>query len=103
MLFATGSGQTDPPGGDGQTTGGVLPKPVQPISVEIGSVRARVLYAGAAPGMVAGVLQVNYVVPMNPPSGYAVPVVLSAGKATSQVGVTMAICGPRVRPRAIVQ
>jgi len=55
--------------------------------------QARVSYAGAAPGMVAGTLQVNCMVPTESPVGYAIPIVLSAGKTSSQAGVTLAIQG----------
>ena len=91
MIFATGAGQTDPPGVDGQITGDTLPKPLLPVSVQIGALQAQVLYAGAAPGLVAGLLQVNCVVPLNSPSGWAIPVVLTIGKTSSQPGVTLAI------------
>jgi uncharacterized protein (TIGR03437 family) len=97
MLFATGAGQTNPPGADGQITGSILPKPLLPVSVQIGGLEARVVYAGAAPGMVAGILQVNCVVPMEAPSGYAVPILLSVGKTSSQAGVTLAIHEPEPR------
>jgi hypothetical protein len=49
MLFATGAGQTGPPGTDGQIIGDTLPKPLLPVSVKIGSLDAEVLYAGAVP------------------------------------------------------
>ena len=91
MIFATGAGQTEPPGTDGQITGDTLPKPLLPVSVQIGGLDAEVLYAGAAPATVAGVLQVNCIVPMNSPSGYAVPIVLSVGKPSSPAGVTLVI------------
>jgi uncharacterized protein (TIGR03437 family) len=97
MLFATGAGQTDPPGVDGQIAGNTLPKPLLPVTVRIGGMQARVSYAGAAPGMVAGTLQVNCMVPMESPIGYAIPIVLSVGKTSSQAGVTLAIQGPGLR------
>jgi uncharacterized protein (TIGR03437 family) len=54
-------------------------------------VEARVLYAGAAPGLVSGVLQVNVQVPQQVTAGAAVPVVLKVGEAESQAQVTMAV------------
>ena len=89
--FATGAGQTDPPGTDGQIVGDTLPRPLLPVSVHIAGLEAKVVYAGAAPGMVAGVLQVNCMVPLDSPSGYAVPIILSVGNAPSPAGVTLAI------------
>jgi uncharacterized protein (TIGR03437 family) len=91
MIYATGEGQTTPAGVDGRLAQGTLPKPVAQVSVRIGEVQAKVLYAGAAPGNVAGVLQVNVEIPENGPSGSAVPVKLVIGDAASQSGVTLAI------------
>ena len=48
-------------------------------------------YAGAAPGQVAGILQVNVRVPADVPKGTSVPVSITVGAATSQAGVTLAI------------
>ena len=91
VLFATGAGQTDPPGTDGQIAGDALPKPLLPVSVRIDNLDAQVFYEGAAPTLVAGVLQVNCIVPANVRSGYAVPVVLTVGNVSSPSGVTLAI------------
>ena len=52
---------------------------------------AKLVYAEAAPGMVAGVLKVNCMVPLNSPSGYAVPITLSTGNTSSPAGVTLAV------------
>lgn len=91
-LFATGEGQTNPGGVDGKLAPGVLPlpAPLLPVSVDIGGVKADVLYSGAAPTLVAGVFQVNVLIPANAPSGSA-SVVLRVGSATSRPGVTLAI------------
>jgi uncharacterized protein (TIGR03437 family) len=90
-VFATGAGQTDPPGIDGQIAGSSLPGPLLPVSLRIGGLDAQVLYAGAAPGLIAGVLQVNLAVPQGVPSGPAVPIVLAVGTTPSPDGVTLAI------------
>ena len=63
MIYGTGESRTSPPGIDGMITYETLRKPVLPVSVIIGGQRAEVLYAGSAPGLVAGVLQVNARVP----------------------------------------
>jgi uncharacterized protein (TIGR03437 family) len=47
-------------------------------------------YAGAAPGAVAGLLQVNAIVPEDAPSG-AAPVQIQVGTVSSQTGLTVAI------------
>ncbi|MEO7143669.1 MAG: hypothetical protein ABI165_09230, partial [Bryobacteraceae bacterium] len=54
VIYATGAGATDPLGVDGQVTAGVPPRPVLPVSVQIGGIDSEILYAGAAPGLIAG-------------------------------------------------
>jgi uncharacterized protein (TIGR03437 family) len=83
VIYATGAGQTDPPGADGLIPATVLPKPVLPVSVQVGGAAALILYAGAAPDQISGVLQVNCRVPMASATGPAVPLVLTVGEATS--------------------
>ena len=90
-MFATGTGQTGPPGSDGLAARDLLPQPTVPISVRIGGVDAEVLYAGAAPTFAAGVDLVICRIPANAASGLAVPVVIKVGTASSQPGVTLAV------------
>jgi uncharacterized protein (TIGR03437 family) len=89
-LFATGEGQTDPPGVDGQLAFGVLPKPRWPVTAQVAGQPAEVQYAGGAPTLVAGVMQVNVRVPADTPSGN-VPVKIFMGGASSQDGVTIVV------------
>ena len=91
ILYATGEGQTDPGGTDGKLAVGVYPRPRLPVSVRIGGLEADVWYAGAAPGLVAGALQVNVKVPETVAAGAAVPVILKIGDRISQPGVTLAV------------
>ena len=90
-IFATGAGQTNPPGVDGQVTGTVLPTPLLPVSVQIGGFEANVLYAGAAPELISGVLQVNALIPSESASGAAIPIALNVGQSSSQPSVTVSI------------
>ena len=90
MLFATGAGQMDPPGVDGKITQGDLAEARLAVSVTIGGQPADILYAGSAPGLVTGALQVNARVPENIGSG-AASIVLNVGDSQSQSGVTLAI------------
>lgn len=93
-FYATGLGQTTPAGVTGKTTGTNLPIVIDqplPVTVTIGGVAARILYDGPAPGMIAGISQINVLVPANAPTGATVPLVLSAGNATSQTGLTVAV------------
>ena len=89
-LYATGFGLLSAPTADGQ----VVPGPVStalPVSATIGGVRAEVLYAGAAPGLIAGVVQINVLIPAGVPPNSAAPVSLSAGPYTTPAGVTVSI------------
>ena len=90
-VFATGAGQMDPAGIDGQVTGSLLSVPILPVSVQIAGINTQILYAGAAPGLVAGVLQVNTVVPQEAPSAPAVPIALLIGSGRSPPGVTVSV------------
>lgn len=91
VLYATGAGQMTPSQPDGSVTGyDNFPQPVLPVKVSIGGVPAQVLYAGAAPGMVAGVMQINVQIPVTAPSGDNL-VALTVGKSTSPQSVTVAV------------
>lgn len=91
-LFITGAGQTNPPGQDGLPAAVPLPMPLLPVSVAIGGTNATIKYAGGSPGTVAGVTQVNAVVPSGLPAGNA-SVIVQVGSAASQGGVTIAVSG----------
>jgi uncharacterized protein (TIGR03437 family) len=91
-LFATGTGQTNPGGVDGSVTGSVLPLAVVTPTVTIGGKSATVQYAGGAPQNVAGVTQINVVVPSGLTAG-SVPVVVQQGTVSSQTGVTITVSG----------
>ncbi|MGH9720024.1 MAG: BACON domain-containing protein [Bryobacteraceae bacterium] len=91
-IYATGEGQTTPAGVDYSVTGVTPPfrRPVLPVTVFIGGVEAVQSYAGAAPAIVAGVLQLNVAVPANVGPG-VVPVQIRIGNVTSPSGVTMVV------------
>jgi uncharacterized protein (TIGR03437 family) len=92
VLYATGFGQTSPAGQDGLVAdSSSLPQPILPVTAQIGGQAAQVLYAGGAPGIVAGVLQVNVSIPIGVPTGPAVPVTLQVGSQSTQAGITIAI------------
>lgn len=89
-LFGTGMGQTNPASGDGVLAASPYPSPILPVAVQIGGETADILYAGAAPGAVDGVLQVNVQIPADLTAG-SVPVVLKIGEHVSRTGVTLNI------------
>ena len=67
-------------------------RPIDPPAPRpIGGTSASVLYAGADPTLVAGVLQVNVTVPANAPIGPSVPIQISVGGVTSRSGITVAL------------
>ena len=87
VLYGTGEGQTNPAGQDGLLAlTAPYPAPVLPVSVQIDGKPAAVQYAGTAPLDVAGILQVNAVVPLDATAG-DVPVVLTIGNHLSRPGV----------------
>jgi uncharacterized protein (TIGR03437 family) len=91
QIFMTGGGVLDKPGQDGQiTSASPLRHLAAPVTVSIGDVDAKVQFAGAAPFLVLGVVQVNASVPNGVPSGDA-PVVVTVGGVASQAGITVAI------------
>lgn len=91
-LYVTGEGQTLPGGVDGRVNDNPenLPRPALDVTATVGNRQAKVHYAGAAPGMVAGVMQVNVEIPADAAAG-VVPVVVSVGGVSSQPGVTVAV------------
>jgi uncharacterized protein (TIGR03437 family) len=90
-IFATGEGQTQPGGTDGLLAAGpALPKPVLPVQAWIDGTPAQVQYAGAAPGQVAGLMQVNLRIPDQASTGN-VSLVIQVGAAQSQPGMTIAV------------
>jgi uncharacterized protein (TIGR03437 family) len=94
-IFMTGEGQTSPPGIDGWVTvpsssGPITPAPVLPVSATIAGQPALVQFAGEAPGIVSGVLQVNLQIPANGPTGN-LAIMVSIGNINSQAGVTVSV------------
>jgi uncharacterized protein (TIGR03437 family) len=94
-LYATGEGQTSPPGITGLISSYAkptdYPAPRRKVRVTVGGLPAQIFYAAEAPHTAAGLLQVNFRIPENAPVGDAVPLVLSVGDARSPDGLTMAV------------
>jgi uncharacterized protein (TIGR03437 family) len=96
-FYVTGEGQTSPSGVDGKLAAPPLPIPILPVAVTIGGRAAEVTYAGGAPTLVAGVMQVNARIPSGTPAGNAA-VVVTVGGAASQAGVTVVVPGIETAP-----
>lgn len=90
LLYATGEGMTNPAQADGQITADVLARPQLPVTVTIGGQPAIVDYAGAAPGLVAGVFQLNVRIPTGIASGNQA-VIVTVGTISSPTGVTVSV------------
>ena len=89
-LYGTGAGLTNPPSQDGAVAAVPLPLPNLTVTATIGGQTASLEYAGAAPEIVEGVIQVNALVPAGLGSGsIAAPVQLQINGSTSQNGVTI--------------
>ncbi len=90
-IYATGEGQTSPAGVTGNVTQSNLKKPVLSVAATIGGADAVVQYAGSAPDSVAGLMQVNVVVPQGISANTAAPVYITVGGTQSQAGVTLVV------------
>jgi uncharacterized protein (TIGR03437 family) len=96
QMFLTGEGQTNPPGVTGAITTASLPPPqvtpAPPLAIQarINGQPALYMYAGEAPGQVAGVMQLNVQIPSNAPSGN-LSITVSIGANISQNGVTVSV------------
>jgi len=89
MLYGTGFGRLDPQPADGQ----IAEQPAVTrlgVTASIGGVPAEVTYAGAAPGLIAGVVQVNLRMPADTVQSLSAPVSLMIGTAVTP-SVTVSI------------
>ena len=90
MVFGTGFGVLNPLPVDGQTEQ-ILATTPSPVTATIGGIPAPVIYVGAAPGLIAGVVQINVRVPDGLSANSAAPISLSMGSFTTAPGVTISI------------
>lgn len=98
-VYATGEGVVRPAASDGRlTTGAVesLPRPMMPVTVRLNGQllpAENVVYAGAAPGLVAGAMQVNVRIPadLSISGATLVPIEILVGSSPSQSGVTVSV------------
>jgi trimeric autotransporter adhesin len=95
-LYVTGEGLTTPAGVDGKITTNPFPTPVMGVQVTMKGQSVPVSYAGEAPGLVAGVMQVNALIPKHLLSQATtlpvdVPVVVQVGTVCSQANATISV------------
>jgi uncharacterized protein (TIGR03437 family) len=93
-LYATGVGQTNPPGVDGIPASAPLPSPVLPVYVILNGQYVPVTFAGGAPGMV-GVTQINAQIPASlvqtVTGSVAIPLLVQVGPNFSQSNITITV------------
>jgi len=89
ILYGTGFGMLDSQPVDGKIADRAVDT-LLGVAASIDGVSAEVTYAGAAPGLVAGVVQINVRVPEGLTPNLAAPVSLTVGRAVTPV-VTLAI------------
>lgn len=90
MIYATGFGALNPLPLDGQI-GQVLATTVTPVMAAIDGIPAQVLYAGAAPNLIDGTVQVNVQIPAGAHTNPAAPLSLFMGSFAIPPGVTVAV------------
>jgi uncharacterized protein (TIGR03437 family) len=88
-LYGTGGGALVSGVQDGSVAMSAIPL-LGAVTATVGGVAAPVEYAGTAPGLVAGGVQVNVLIPGTASSGN-VPVLLTIQGVSSQTGVTIAV------------
>lgn len=95
VIYATGMGELATPVANGTVASGAGLLADQTVRVDINGQPAVVSYAGAAPGAVAGLVQINAIVPPTVSTGAAIPITVSVGDAAnsrrSQPAVTLAV------------
>ena len=94
VIYATGLGTLTTPIPDGVVAPSA-DKVTDPVQVTIAGQPSVVAYAGTSPGSIAGLTQINAIVPPTVSTGQAVPITIAGGTAQtarqSQAGVTLAI------------
>jgi uncharacterized protein (TIGR03437 family) len=96
QVYLTGEGQTSPASVTGAITTASLPPPqvtaapLLAVGVLINGQPALYVYAGEAPGLVAGMMQLNVQIPANAPSG-DLPILVLIGGNISQSNVTVSV------------
>lgn len=91
ILYGAGGGLTDMPSNEQTMVHGDIHPLRSPVTAWIGGVQADVEFAGQAPNMAPGMMQINVRIPIEVTPSAAVPVVLRIGNVFSQQGVTAAI------------
>ena len=90
VLYGTGAGLTAPQPLDGQLAPATS-QVVAPVVVTIGGRDAEVRYAGAAPTLVEGIIQINARIPAGVTPGPQVPITLQVGTVATAAQIFIAV------------
>ena len=92
-IYGTGAGVTNPASVDGLLATAPYPQVPSsvPVTVTMGGLPCQIEYAGAAPYLISGVLQINAQVPSGVTPGANVPLTVTIGGVSAQTGVTLAV------------
>jgi len=88
MIYGTGFGALNPAATDGQPATGEADTQL-PVVASVGGIVTDVLYAGAAPGLIAGVVQINIRIPQNLAPAPTAMVLLTVGSVGAPAGVVV--------------
>ena len=91
VIYITGAGLTTSGVDDLLIPSSPAVTPVVTPAVTIGGQGATLLAAQAPPGSVPGLIQLNVMVPSSVTPGNVVPVIVTVGGISSQIGLTMAV------------
>ena len=95
VLYLTGEGQTTPVGVDGEiVAANNLKRPLGAVRVRVNGrdvPDANILYAGSAPSLVSGLMQINFRLPSDEPANAAAAVEVYVGSGQSALGTTIAV------------
>lgn len=91
IVYFTGGGFTSPPGITGGVAGSTLKRLSETAQATVADIPATVSFAGAAPGMVEGVNQLNIKLANNTPSGPAQVLIVTVGNNSSPPTATIAV------------
>ena len=95
VLFLTGEGPTTPAGVDGEIVAATnLKRPLARVGIRVDGqdVPAEdVAYAGSAPGLVSGVMQINFRLPRSLTPNPIAAIEVAVGESRSPSGTTIAV------------
>jgi|GEM_PF-569618 len=94
VIYVTGEGATSPGGVDGEVIGTNLKRPVGAVRVRVGGIEvpaASIFYAGSAPSLVSGLMQVNFRLAADTPTGVGTSLEVFVGSGQSQPGVVLSV------------